>query len=388
VKVDGPVALFGADVAGDERAFHCEGMMLSLLGTAPAPTLRKWFSSLAKAGRVVEDLQMRPWGACDGQVIDRYGLHWLIGFEEEDGVYPQRGVGTMAGVDKVLSPMLGPARQRSAIEWLAAWCSTRADVSSLSVGCSIGRGVADELSDIDAAVGVLAPPGRRGRDVIERVENALVASFGEAGDVVDVLRDGSTSHEFVIRRVFVQYADRLQLDLAVIAEEDVRRGDAAPDFITVYRADTAPRPVDAQRSAYAVSAEQVHEWVFRGWRALLDADKYLQRGSLWEAHSRLHEARGFIWQVWAAAKGTSYPQHGLPQVLDDSPDDLPPGIEDTVAGLNAAELRHSLMAASRVLTQCTNACAPRLGTEPPIAAYARTVLHHPERVEGSPPRPR
>lgn len=221
--------------------------------------------------------------------------------------------------------------------------------------------------------------------MIERVENALVASFGEAGDVVDVLRDGSTSHEFVIRRLFVQYADRLQLDLAVIAEEDVRRGDAAPDFITVYRADTAPRPVDAQRSAYAVSAEQVQEWAFRGWRALLDADKHLQRGSLWEAHGRLHEARGFIWQVWAAAKGTSYPQHGLSQVLDDSPDDLPPGVEDTVAGLDAAELRHSLMAASTVLTHCTDACAPRLGTEPRIADYARAVLHHPERVKGSPP---
>jgi hypothetical protein len=34
--------------------------MLSLLGTAPAPTLRKWFSSPSKAGRVVEDLQMLP----------------------------------------------------------------------------------------------------------------------------------------------------------------------------------------------------------------------------------------------------------------------------------------------------------------------------------------
>jgi hypothetical protein len=26
---------------------------------------------------------MRPWGASDGQVIDRYGLHWLIGFEND-----------------------------------------------------------------------------------------------------------------------------------------------------------------------------------------------------------------------------------------------------------------------------------------------------------------
>ena len=35
----------------------------------------------------MDDLQIRPWGATDGQVIDRYGLHWLIGFEghENDG---------------------------------------------------------------------------------------------------------------------------------------------------------------------------------------------------------------------------------------------------------------------------------------------------------------
>jgi PhnB protein len=29
-------------------------------------------------------LQVRPWGASDGQVIDRYGLHWLIGFEDSE----------------------------------------------------------------------------------------------------------------------------------------------------------------------------------------------------------------------------------------------------------------------------------------------------------------
>jgi hypothetical protein len=27
----------------------------------------------------------RGWGASDGQVIDRYGLHWLIGFEDQPG---------------------------------------------------------------------------------------------------------------------------------------------------------------------------------------------------------------------------------------------------------------------------------------------------------------
>lgn len=81
---EGPVALFAADTAGDEPPFRCEGMMLSLLGTAAPATLRQWFSRLAEGGRVVDDLQMRPWGASDGQVIDRYGLRWLIGFESDN----------------------------------------------------------------------------------------------------------------------------------------------------------------------------------------------------------------------------------------------------------------------------------------------------------------
>ena len=81
---EGPVKLFGADVSGDEQPFRAEGMMLSLLGTAAPPTLRNWFSRLSERGRVVDDLQTRPWGASDGQVIDRYGLHWLIGFEGDE----------------------------------------------------------------------------------------------------------------------------------------------------------------------------------------------------------------------------------------------------------------------------------------------------------------
>jgi PhnB protein len=82
--VEGPVSLFGADVAGDEAPFRSEGLMLALLGTAAPSILRNWFSRLSEGGRVVDDLQTRPWGASDGQVIDRYGLHWLIGFEGDE----------------------------------------------------------------------------------------------------------------------------------------------------------------------------------------------------------------------------------------------------------------------------------------------------------------
>jgi len=80
----GPVALCASDVAGDEPPFRCEGMMLSLLGTAAPATLRTWFSRLSDGGKVVDDLQMRPWGASDGRVIDRHGVHWLIGFEGDE----------------------------------------------------------------------------------------------------------------------------------------------------------------------------------------------------------------------------------------------------------------------------------------------------------------
>jgi PhnB protein len=80
----GAVSLSGADVSGDEQPVRTEGLMLALLGTADPPTLRSWFSRLSEGGRVVDDLQKRPWGASDGQVIDRYGLHWLIGFEGEE----------------------------------------------------------------------------------------------------------------------------------------------------------------------------------------------------------------------------------------------------------------------------------------------------------------
>ncbi|HEY5398098.1 MAG TPA: VOC family protein [Trebonia sp.] len=78
-----PVLLFAADVAGDQLPLRCEGLMLSLLGNADVSTLKDWFSRLSEGGRVVDDLQVRPWGASDGQVIDRYGLHWLIGFEDD-----------------------------------------------------------------------------------------------------------------------------------------------------------------------------------------------------------------------------------------------------------------------------------------------------------------
>jgi PhnB protein len=81
---DGPVALFATDVAGDEPPFRSEGLLFSLLGTASPDTLTAWFDALSDGGRVIDPLETKPWGAADGQVVDRFGLHWLIGFEGDE----------------------------------------------------------------------------------------------------------------------------------------------------------------------------------------------------------------------------------------------------------------------------------------------------------------
>ena len=77
----GVVALAGSDAAVGEKSVRLEGVRLSLLGTAEPEVLHEWFDKLAVGGQVVDYLAPKPWGASDGQVIDRHGLHWLIGYE-------------------------------------------------------------------------------------------------------------------------------------------------------------------------------------------------------------------------------------------------------------------------------------------------------------------
>ncbi len=200
-----------------------------------------------------------------------------------------------------------------------------------------------------------------------------------------------------VQRIFAQFADGTQLDLAVLAEADIemRRHDGgAPDFVTLYRASTPPdsqgpagrtpangdlgagRPGDQPPAAYAVTGDQVREWAFLGWCALIDTDKYLRRGSLWEAHNRLHEARHRIWALWAAALGALYPWHGLSQVLDHDAESLPPGIAYTVAGLDAADLRRAARASAEILGTVSAAAARRHPADLPaaMAAYVTRAL--------------
>lgn len=79
----GPVSLFAADAGAADDAFSSTGLMFALLGAAEPSVLHEWVDALADGGRILDPLQMREWGASDGQVRDRYGVTWLIGYEPQ-----------------------------------------------------------------------------------------------------------------------------------------------------------------------------------------------------------------------------------------------------------------------------------------------------------------
>jgi PhnB protein len=81
--VAGPVTLYATDASGEEDAVDIRGVAIALLGTADPATLTRWFDQLAEGGTVLDPLHATTWGSHDGQVRDRWGVRWLIGYEDE-----------------------------------------------------------------------------------------------------------------------------------------------------------------------------------------------------------------------------------------------------------------------------------------------------------------
>ena len=137
-----------------------------------------------------------------------------------------------------------------------------------------GPRAADAFSDIDAAIGVDTPCGAADVGGVGAVEAMVATALPELGALADVLRHRSGPVGQWARRIFAQFADSTQLDLAVVAEAQIqaRRGGAL-DFIPLYRAPAPPGPQkpDARMPAadsaprgelqatYAVTGEQVRE---------------------------------------------------------------------------------------------------------------------------------
>jgi hypothetical protein len=237
----------------------------------------------------------------------------------------------------------------------------------LELGCSVARGGGDALSDLDLGLGVddaAWPAALAGLP-------DLLAGLGEVVDMLQhrIAEWGDAPH----RRMFVQYADGVQIDL--VATPASRRQGLPRGNIALYDPDRRlAAPVTP--TILGATPEDIREWAFLGWIALADLDKYLRRGSLWEALERLHEARRQVWRLWAAAHAVEYPVFGLTAVLDAPAIGIPPGIEETVAALDAPDLRRAAQACARLLRQTSSvASEQRRATLPDaLAPFVETQV--------------
>jgi hypothetical protein len=242
-------------------------------------------------------------------------------------------------------------------------------VRVLVVGCSFGRGQADELSDLDTNMGVADAAWPAFLQDVDPLVRGI-------GDVVDVMHHriaglGDLPHQ----RTYALYRDGVQLDLVVQPASAWTKG-RTPDMVVLHDPDGRASRLVEPANLLASSAD-VHQWTFLAWSALADCVKYIRRGSLWEALDRLHEARNQVWRLWAVAKGVAQPSYGLTSVLDSPGTEFPQGIASTVPHLDRRELMAAALACAQVLDQVWSeaTAAVRAHIEPlAIGAWVRSLL--------------
>jgi hypothetical protein len=269
----------------------------------------------------------------------------------------------MRTVDEVRAAL--PRAHRDVIDGLLSFAHGDERFRFVELCCSAARGAADELSDLDLGLGVRD-------DAWPAATDAIVPALRSVGDVVDALTHripewGERRH----LRVFVQYTAGPQIDLVAMPADD--RAGLPPGSVALYDPDgrlvTPIRP-----ASLTATAAEVGEWTFLAWVALLDLDKYLRRGSAWEALDRLHEARAHVWRLIAVARGVQYPAYGLTSILDaPGTPDLPPEMEETVAGLDIERLREAARALARRLHDASAEARGILGESPAHRQLARFV---------------
>ncbi|MFN8019923.1 MAG: hypothetical protein U0Q03_00210 [Acidimicrobiales bacterium] len=204
------------------------------------------------------------------------------------------------------------------IEALALTVSAVEALRWLEVGCSIGSGRADELSDIDAAIGFMD-----GTD-IETVGQAVVS---EVGAVVDSLVHALAGAPEPTRRFAVEFEVGIQLDLVLMPASwrtglfDGTVAVVDKDGLLGHRAVSVHAGPPSQATA--------REWVMLGWWAVSDVAKFIHRNSPFEAAARIDNVRDMALRLHAAAHNTPFAEFGLTSILDFPPFELPARLADT-----------------------------------------------------------
>lgn len=245
----------------------------------------------------------------------------------------------------------GPWRLvRQLRDWASAtpWCRW------LELGGSLGRGAGDELSDVDAGLGVAVAPDQARESVLAAVTGfaPVAASFTQ--------RLGGLDH------VLVQYRDGRQLSLVLDPNPD--RGGLPPGAQALLDR-TGALAGDASPGVLAASAADVREWSFVAWWALADVAKHARRGSAWRAIESLHEARTMAWRLHAAALSLDYPVFGAVTV-GNAKRAAPDGLDRTLAATPDQTIPAALALAD-VLDRLVDRADPDIAG---IRAHARKAL--------------
>jgi predicted nucleotidyltransferase len=225
-------------------------------------------------------------------------------------------------------------------------------IRALELKGSMARGTADQHSDLDTRVFI--------RD--EEYDDGLAdlpALARSIGRTIDILfeRVGSPF-------LFVQFADGIQLELRAWRKSE--SAGRLPGSVVLIDRDGLLEHEDESEPPW-----QVEVWAGWAWMRLYDLDKYLRRGSLWEALVKLEEARAFLVRHHAAQAGVPDPEFGITSILDVD-GSLPPRLEETVAALDANDLRRAGHACAELLA----ASDPR-----PFADFVLARLAGPDAVE-------
>jgi hypothetical protein len=221
-------------------------------------------------------------------------------------------------------------RQRALLGRLLDAVEADERLRAFRIGGSVARGTADEHSDLDTRAWI----DDAAYDAALADLPALVRS---AGDALDVLFETPGSPY-----LFVQYRDGVQLELST------ERASAAtgrpPGWVVLVDRDGLLEP---ERESF--DAGNAGLWQGLAWMKLSDADKFLRRGSLWEALTALEEARSRLLRHVAAADRLRDPEYGITSILDYG-GSVPAGLELTVAHLDEAELRSAALACAELLS--------------------------------------
>ena len=227
------------------------------------------------------------------------------------------------------------------VRQLRAWAAETPWCRWLELGGSLGRGAGDELSDVDAGIGISLPAA-------EARELAVAAVTGFAPVAASFVQDlGGLDH------VMVQYRDGRQLSLVLDSRPD--RGGLPPGAMALFDR-TGELAAPGTPSALTASPEQVREWAFLAWWGLGDVAKHASRGSAWRAIEALHEARTMAWRLHAADLGLDYPIFGAVTVIN-AKHPAPDGLDRTLPA-TPEDAASAAVALGEVLDRLTDRADP------------------------------